>query len=57
MVSLLQVAAHTLWLGLAANKAVDELRLHHQLMPDEIFAELNFPKVRSVNSVQFCIFP
>lgn len=38
------VAAHNLWLGKKVDGAVDALRVHHQLEPDEILYEPTFPQ-------------
>lgn len=45
---LFQVAAHNFWLGKKVDGAVDALRVHHQLEPDDILYEPTFPQVISL---------
>ena len=44
---ILQVAIHTLWLGMRLDEATDLPRLHHQLLPNELETEKWFDQVKN----------
>jgi len=47
------VAIKTLWRNQHIKTAIDFPRIHHQLFPNLISYEHDFPKVRRVNKIEF----
>lgn len=54
----LQVLAHHLWLGNDVGKAVNTVRLHHQLEPNKLYFEEHFPEAslsRDLLALNLCM--
>ena len=46
-----QMTMNNLWFNTSLGDSVDQLRLHHQLVPNKVYHERNYPQVRQDMSI------